>query len=121
MHTLQVAELEFPHHLHRDRAKLNVCKCFSDTAVTAGPKWQIRARCTFGDETVAVIDLVVLGEERFAGVKGRAGVPAVRLPGVRIREVGGRFRSDAGGGKENVGRGDGIRGIRDVEGGFDFA
>lgn len=93
--------------------------------MAAGAEGQVGARGALGDEPVAVVDLVVFGVngggEIVAGAEGGAWVPPVGFPQVGVGEVRGGFGCDAWGGEEGMGGGDGEVGVRDGDGGFDFA
>lgn len=76
--------------------------------MSTSAKGKIRRCSALGNETVAVVELllVLFRANNGCGRIGVAGFPAVGIPGVGVGEVGGVGGGDNGGGKEGVGVGD---------------
>lgn len=117
---VQIAESEYSHKRSRNRPQLHVRKRFSDAAVPARSKRQVRAAGTFGDEAVAVVDLFVVRVWVEYGER-RADVPAMGLPGIGVGEMGGRFGRHARSGEHDVRGGDREVGPGNLDGRLDFA
>lgn len=91
--------------------------------MTAGAEGQVGRRGTLADQTVTVINLLlVLGilAANLRGV-GRVGLPAVGVPDLGVGEVGGIGSRDSGGGEKGVAGGDNELGAGDGHGRLDGA
>lgn len=72
--------------------------------MTTGSEWKVRRGGTLADQAVSVVDLFLLFNDianNCRGVDG-VGVPAVRIPGIGVREVGRIAGTDTRSGEESV-------------------
>lgn len=115
--TVDVAELEQADNLGGDDLQLQVGELLTDASVTAGTERKVGRLATLADQTVTVIDLLLLSllAKDGRGVGG-IGVPAVRVPVVRVGEVLGIGSADTRGGKQSVSGGNDIFGTGDGHG-----
>lgn len=86
----------------------------ANASVTAGTKGKVRRSRTLADNTIAIVDLlfllVISGHQ---GSVGRARQPAVRIPLIRVGEVGRVGATDARSSEKDVRRGNDIFGTGD--------
>lgn len=86
-----VGELEMLHQRSQDCAQLHIGELLTNAAMTASTEWQVRTVCALGDQTISIIDLLLIF------VLGKFGlVPTVGVPLEGLGEELGRTSSHTG-------------------------
>lgn len=103
---VHVAELVMADSLSDDGLKLQVGKVLANAAVATSAERQVGRGRALADQAVSVVDLLLILDGSAVADNGRGvggvDLPAVRVPGIGVGEVGRVGAADTGSGEEGV-------------------
>jgi hypothetical protein len=120
--TIDVAELELTYNLGNNGLQLRVGKVLTNTSVTTGTEGQVRRGRTLADETVTIVDLLlILATSSHSGEVGRIDLPSVGVPLIGVGEISSIGSADTRGSHDSVRSRDDVLGSGDLHGRLDGA